>query len=424
MCVCGEQPFFSLEVTCGVYLTSWKSNDSSINHTMPSRNPRSRIVESPSESPYSSGADTPVSKPGGWATVNSGRQKASSKDTRPTIKVTLKPPKTKGTPNKAGAKGAQKKTNKRTYEDSDEEDEYDTQDVGFNELEDEFGQEDGDLDAQLDELAGHSAEEDYEGYDTKQASSSKSRPSRNVKRSRKYYEENEDDEEPGMKQMLSKSRPRRAATITSSRSYDDEDEEEEEEDVIDVEDMDEDVMLLEDDDDRMMSRLGTPDTSKLTARQRAKLEEDGSRVHEGLGYEALDALEQATSAASRRKIHLTEEEQALKRAEMARRRKNMSIKRLEEEKQETLDKLLKKRASRSRKIIAATEESAPSSGAENQGNASASANGFANSAVDETAVPVHRNVMVKHPALLSWKSSKDSFTLSFEKEWVDIEQPV
>lgn len=44
------------------------------------------------------------------------------------------------------------------------------------------------------------------------------------------------------------------------------------------------------------------------------------------------------------KKHLTAEEHAMRRAEMARRRKNLSEKRNEEEKMETINKLLKKQA--------------------------------------------------------------------------------
>lgn len=52
---------------------------------------------------------------------------------------------------------------------------------------------------------------------------------------------------------------------------------------------------------------------------------------------------------SRKKKVLSVEEQRIKRAELARRRKNLSEKRLEEEKQDTLDKLLKKRATKAKR---------------------------------------------------------------------------
>lgn len=77
-------------------------------------------------------------------------------------------------------------------------------------------------------------------------------------------------------------------------------------------------MDMESDDD--MSRDQTPDVTKMTRRQRAVLEqeEDGSLL--------------ALSNEAQKKKHLTAEEHAMRRAEMARRRKNLSEKRNEEEK--------------------------------------------------------------------------------------------
>lgn len=74
------------------------------------------------------------------------------------------------------------------------------------------------------------------------------------------------------------------------------------------------------DSDEDMSRDETPDVTKLTRRQRAVLEqeEDGSLL--------------ALSNEAQKKKHLTAEEHAMRRAEMARRRKNLSEKRNEEEK--------------------------------------------------------------------------------------------
>ncbi|KAL1599988.1 hypothetical protein SLS59_006061 [Nothophoma quercina] len=84
------------------------------------------------------------------------------------------------------------------------------------------------------------------------------------------------------------------------------------------------------DSDEDMSRDQTPDMSKLTRRQRAVLEqeEDGSLL--------------ALSNEAQKKKHLTAEEHAMRRAEMARRRKNLSEKRNEEEKLDTINRLLKK----------------------------------------------------------------------------------
>ncbi|KAF3048244.1 hypothetical protein E8E12_011461 [Didymella heteroderae] len=96
------------------------------------------------------------------------------------------------------------------------------------------------------------------------------------------------------------------------------------------------------DSDEDMSRDQTPDISKLTRRQRAVLEqeEDGSLL--------------ALSNEAQKKKHLTAEEHAMRRAEMARRRKNLSEKRNEEEKLDTINRLLKKQPpKRGRKSTAA-----------------------------------------------------------------------
>lgn len=90
---------------------------------------------------------------------------------------------------------------------------------------------------------------------------------------------------------------------------DEEDEEEDEED--------------ESDEDDENSRSATPDLSKLTKRQRGQfVESEGTETNElmALSNEAL------------KKKHLTAEEHVQRRAEMARRRKNLSEKRNEEEK--------------------------------------------------------------------------------------------
>ncbi|KAF2093253.1 hypothetical protein NA57DRAFT_81590 [Rhizodiscina lignyota] len=91
----------------------------------------------------------------------------------------------------------------------------------------------------------------------------------------------------------------------------------------------------EDDDDETpasISRSNTPDPSKLTRRQRGEFEG---------GLMAL-------SNEAQKKKHLTAEEHAARRAEMARRRKNLSEKRNEEEKMDTINRLLKKQAPKRR----------------------------------------------------------------------------
>ena len=75
----------------------------------------------------------------------------------------------------------------------------------------------------------------------------------------------------------------------------------------------------DEDDSDDNSRSATPDLSKLTRRQRGQYEEFGGGL-------------MSLSNEAQKKKHLTAEEHAMRRAEMARRRKNLSEKRNEEEK--------------------------------------------------------------------------------------------
>jgi Ino eighty subunit 2 len=84
-------------------------------------------------------------------------------------------------------------------------------------------------------------------------------------------------------------------------------------------DDDEEEEEEEEDSDGENSRSATPDLAKLTKRQRGAVE-----------FENVDLL--ALSNEAQKKKHLTAEEHAMRRAEMARRRKNLSEKRNEEEK--------------------------------------------------------------------------------------------
>ncbi|KAI1815753.1 hypothetical protein GGS20DRAFT_584188 [Poronia punctata] len=79
------------------------------------------------------------------------------------------------------------------------------------------------------------------------------------------------------------------------------------------------------------SQAETPDLTKMTKRQRARFEENG---------DSLLKLSDEVQA----KKHFTAEELSMRRAEMARRRRNLSEKRNEEVKMETINKLLKKQA--------------------------------------------------------------------------------
>ncbi|KAF2639281.1 hypothetical protein P280DRAFT_470649 [Massarina eburnea CBS 473.64] len=102
----------------------------------------------------------------------------------------------------------------------------------------------------------------------------------------------------------------------------------------DAEGEEDDEVPVPNDDDEMdsdgdLSRDQTPDLSKMTRRQQAMITE---------GTDELISL----SNEAQKKKHLTAEEHAMRRAEMARRRKNLSEKRNEEEKMDTINRLLKK----------------------------------------------------------------------------------
>lgn len=119
---------------------------------------------------------------------------------------------------------------------------------------------------------------------------------------------------------------------------DDEDAEGDEE-MIEVEEDAEEEEELDSDDETPMdgSRASTPDLTKLTKRQRARLEEGGSghllALPDGellFKYYLEPPLTHSTEVQVKK--HLTAEEHQMRRVEMARRRKNLSEKRNEEEK--------------------------------------------------------------------------------------------
>ncbi|KAF9165879.1 hypothetical protein DFQ26_009173 [Actinomortierella ambigua] len=94
-----------------------------------------------------------------------------------------------------------------------------------------------------------------------------------------------------------------------------------------------------DDEDFSTPQPGMGFGGNLTKRQRSKL--DGSEAF------PLDFLE-LPSAASRKR-HRTEEELALKKSELSRRRKNMTAQRAEQDKIDTINRLLKKQAGKRKK---------------------------------------------------------------------------
>lgn len=158
---------------------------------------------------------------------------------------------------------------------------------------------------------------------------------------------------------------------------DEELEEEEEEEEEDDDDDDDD----DDDSDEATpatrSRGSTPEVSRLTKRQRGTLGDD---------YLQLPMEPQV-------KKHLTAEEYAMRRAEMARRRKNLSEKRNEEEKMDTINRLLKKQAPKRRGRVPAAETA------------------------EATPAQDEKEPEKLDPTMVRWVSSRDSCRVGVPVEW-------
>ncbi|MCJ1363000.1 hypothetical protein MMC16_002106 [Acarospora aff. strigata] len=143
------------------------------------------------------------------------------------------------------------------------------------------------------------------------------------------------------------------------------------------------------------SRASTPDMSKMTKRQR-------SRLDQVMGGAFLQLpMEPQT------KKHLTAEEHAMRRAEMARRRKNLSEKRNEEEKMDTINKLLKKQAPKRRgKIAAPTTEPGAT---------------LTTSGAGADATPGSVEERTEHekpkPTYVRWVSGREGSRIGVPKEW-------
>lgn len=124
------------------------------------------------------------------------------------------------------------------------------------------------------------------------------------------------------------------------------------------------------------------DTSKRTARQRGVLAED-------------DLMSLSNDIQSK-KPALTADEAALRRSENARRRKNLSEKKLDEERQETINRLLNKQAGKSKDFKkAAAEEDRAAEGA--------------------VAVRAQRPLP---KGMIRWVSTREGNTVSFPEEVV------
>ncbi|WPK25179.1 hypothetical protein PUMCH_002483 [Australozyma saopauloensis] len=125
---------------------------------------------------------------------------------------------------------------------------------------------------------------------------------------------------------------------------------------------------------------------KLTERQRAKLEEDPNERYEDLMFARMD---QQLLALNRKivKREETAEQAALRRAENARKRQHYKVKQLEEAKRDTLNKLLKRRATKTREKEAEDEDA------------------------DSLTLKPRRPV-VNHPAMLRWVSRAEGIVLA------------
>ncbi|GAM86278.1 hypothetical protein ANO11243_042900 [Dothideomycetidae sp. 11243] len=173
-----------------------------------------------------------------------------------------------------------------------------------------------------------------------------------------------------------------------------EDEEEEEEEEEEGEEGEEGAEGEEGEEDDVSDSDGggsgsaTPDLTKLTRRQRAAYEQE------------LEGGLMALSNEAQKKKHLTAEEHAMRRTEMARRRKNLSEKRNEEEKMDTINKLLKKpapkRRTRAEMIAAASAAQASDTpGAEDGEEGGA------------------------HPLWTRWVNSSSGSRLGVPSQWMD-----
>lgn len=93
-----------------------------------------------------------------------------------------------------------------------------------------------------------------------------------------------------------------------------------------------------------------PNVARMTERQRARLADDEPPENEELMFARMDEQLLALNRKTQKKKE-TAEEMAVRKAENARKRADYKIKQLEEEKRDTLNKLLKRRANKTRENI-------------------------------------------------------------------------
>ncbi|ODQ61964.1 hypothetical protein WICANDRAFT_66295 [Wickerhamomyces anomalus NRRL Y-366-8] len=177
-------------------------------------------------------------------------------------------------------------------------------------------------------------------------------------------------------------RPKRVAT--NDVNYDDEDDiVSDSENVIPTPALDDELLLTDEETEY------TPDVTKMTERQRAKLENEETGVTQLQDQQLLSL----SNDVHKRRV-LTDEENQLRKAEIARKRKNLTERKLEEEKQETINKLLKRRAG---KVSAATLKE--------------------DEEVNLKEKP--RRPQIQHEALFTWVSKKDTLALRVPEPLMD-----
>ncbi|EFW14982.1 hypothetical protein D8B26_000381 [Coccidioides posadasii str. Silveira] len=232
--------------------------------------------------------------------------------------------------------------------DEDEEDEEDDEEEEDDD-DDADAEADEDIDAEGDPDPDVDAEGDIDMDDVPPVSHHhRSRPTvtvtpvaaakvRNVEARNVDLEEEDDDDDEELSELGSEPEAEKGEdTILQEEGEDEEEVEEEEDEEMEEEDEEDEIATPME-----ASRASSPGyTSRMTKRQRERLQ-----------YGDFLQLPMEPQV----KKHLTAEEHAMRRAEMARRRKNLSEKRNEEEKMDTINKLLKKQAPKRRGKISAAE---------------------------------------------------------------------
>lgn len=177
---------------------------------------------------------------------------------------------------------------------------------------------------------------------------------------------------------------------------------------------------LSDDDLESYSDINQrqPDLTKMTERQRAMLDDnttvsadefdsDSSQISTNSHLAVLKSKNSQFLSLSnniRKRNVLTEEENQIRRAEIARKRKNLSEKKLEEEKQDTINKLLKRRAKTTR-----TKKGGPvDNDADDDGI----------DGMDGKKREKSRRPQPQHKALFRWVSNKHGLKLGIPEEFV------